>query len=59
MYRIHQRVDVEPAEEVVPEREDRAHVPVAMLWQHAVVDLVLRRADENVIEDGAERDPEL
>ena len=33
---------IERAEEIVPEREDRAHVFVAVLWEDAVVDLVLR-----------------
>src|SRR5712671_6252497 len=46
---------VERAEQPVPQREDEAEIAVPVLGRDAVVDLVLRRADDDVAERTAPR----
>lgn len=51
--------DVERPEHPVPQRKHRPVILVEMLGRGAVVDLVLRRADENMFQRGAKRNPQM
>src|SRR5207247_11216991 len=50
---------VEGAEHPVPEREIAAHVAIPVLGRDAVVDLVLRRADEDMLQRRPPGDPKM